>query len=226
MSGPIYACIDCFSAFKSMKEFNEHENICRKGATKIRLKIRDYKQHGKEPEICLDCREQFDTRTRLETHIKENHRVKCSYCTYKTSGKTSLEKHLNIWHNTEYSCETCGEKIIGKIALKDHVKKQHTNFCDVCCKTLSSSASVKVHKWQVHGVGKLFSGNCTECGRKFNNKSHMKNHMLFVHERKRDHICDLCGGAFSTKPDLKQHKIAIHESIDFEYGLLPIGKVS
>ena len=55
---------------------------------------------------------------------------------------------------------------------------------------------------------------CDSCGKAFSQAGDLKQHIHGVHEINKGHQCDSCGNSFSTKRTLKNHYITIYSQID------------
>ena len=47
---------------------------------------------------------------------------------------------------------------------------------------------------------------CLQCGKVFTRKIDLKNHVKHVHDKIREHICEVCAKGFATSSDLNTHK--------------------
>ncbi|CAG9821719.1 unnamed protein product [Phaedon cochleariae] len=116
-------------------------------------------------------------------------------------------------------CDFCGKKFCQPQKLKVHIKRMHSDIsevlkefqCKSCMKILGSRAALQRHAKEVHekqADGQCF---CSRCGKKFQNKSNLKIHML-THSGIKPFKCHIsnCNSAFTTKQCLQFHYKKIH----------------
>ena len=53
---------------------------------------------------------------------------------------------------------------------------------------------------------------CLHCPRTYY-PSHLRDHVKSIHEKTKDHVCDLCGAAYGRKSHLKDHINVVHNDI-------------
>mmetsp|Transcript_27503 Transcript_27503/g.44757 ORF Transcript_27503/g.44757 Transcript_27503/m.44757 type:complete len:422 (+) Transcript_27503:257-1522(+) len=90
-------------------------------------------------------------------------------------------------------------------SLRDHFRS-HTRekpyVCNVCNKKYSFRGSLSLHR-RKHSGSRF---HCLTCLRNFTQKSTLQYHMLAVHKRVRDNVCEICGlKSFSRATDCRRH---------------------
>ena len=116
----------------------------------------------------------------------DNKPFKCPHkaCCFSTAKRFEITKHLVV-HSNEKT-----------------VKCQN---CDMVFKTVHSLRS---HLYSCYNF-KLFI--CEVCGKAFNKKVSMKDHMATIHEGIKAYLCTYCGKRFSSRGNLKRH-LRIHKN--------------
>lgn len=79
--------------------------------------------------------------------------------------------------------------------------------CDVCGLRLTSQRGLKAHKATQHPVGGKQDHPCAFCEKISPTSRALKKHVLTMHEKGRDHKCNLCDKAFRRADKLKVNKI-------------------
>ncbi|XP_048414494.2 zinc finger protein 91-like [Stegostoma tigrinum] len=88
------------------------------------------------------------------------------------------------------------EQLFGKAIIDD----QHYN-----------SQPVRDDNQRVQTANSQFSNNCQLCGVIFSRKSGLADHIQFVHERYKPHVCTLCDQKFRRSSELKRHVERRHD---------------
>lgn len=90
------------------------------------------------------------------------------------------------------------------------------SWYQVCGKTISNKANLKIHMSYVHGIGDAKYFECDQCGRIYKSKrnidTHMKNHMEST-----PFNCAICSKGFSHLGALKIHMWNHRDTIDCSY---------
>ncbi|XP_045505859.1 zinc finger protein 98-like [Colias croceus] len=139
--------------------------------------------------MCEVCGKLFSRRAAITTH-KLIHRpasLKCEHCSYCTSLKSDLKKHMYTHSDVKhYKCKECPLSFKTASTLKHHVQVNHEK------------------------TPKYF---CTKCDKGYYSMSRLQSHMD-AHESIKRHQCDVCRTLFAkrtylTKHILKQHGIIL-----------------
>ena len=96
-----------------------------------------------------------------------------------------MEVEINNYNSAnKHTCEFCKEHFSSTIDLNNHIS-QHLDFLSTNSERVTYS--------------------CDECGRKFINKSYVKEHKLKMHSELRPFSC-VCASSFKTRRRLMIHK--------------------
>ena len=153
------------------------------------------KEHGPQQEIkkykCGACESIFTTRKLCESHITRVHLQN-----EKESGQSRK--------GVKYSCEKCEFFSTSAQEFYDHMKLKHDIdiVCDLCSKTFSNIANLKLHKESVHFKNKMAA--CEICDKQFNHIRYLKAHME-SHRQVGRFECAQCHRRFTTKVSLVAH---------------------
>ncbi|XP_055710210.1 oocyte zinc finger protein XlCOF6-like [Phlebotomus papatasi] len=149
--------------------------------TNMRLHVKAVHQRIKEHH-CAICNSSFGAARSLKLHLMTHTGEKphvCSECNKSFRRLNQLNIHMNI-HTREniFSCESCSFKTIYPRTLKAHVSVVHKGVknyhCPHCEKSFGSPGNLRVHVMAHMGEK---PHTCSECGKKFIEKSAMKKHM-------------------------------------------------
>ena len=123
-------------------------------------------------------------------------------------------------------CTLCQQYFKRLSGLKKHQFLKHKIHnqqfeCNVCNLDFKDEANLKIHM-QTHSN---FKHSCSECGEKFGYKSHLKDHLKFVHKmafssygvlkpvkERMSMGCNHCSEEFKSKSKLEEHTQIIHGS--------------
>ncbi|XP_035784823.1 zinc finger protein 11-like [Anopheles albimanus] len=143
------------------------------------------------PVQCERCGKTFQTKTNLNRHMAAkvpcNERTGpststiCPLCERNFSSNENLKRHMNV-HTDKYKCERCGKTFQNKRRLKDHMAAKvpcnertgpsTSSICPLCERNFSSNENLKRHM-NVH----TDKYKCERCGKTFQNKRRLKDHM-------------------------------------------------
>lgn len=181
---------------------------------------------------CDICDKPFKHKYHLKRHRWNKHDIGGTWyvcdiknCTKKFKQKYELTKHKNITHEINvkwYDCNLCKYRTKQKGHLKLHKRNKHNvnkiiYNCDVnnCVFKTGDLSNLRRHKNQTHLNIKLFKCDEQNCGKKFKQHAHLKNHMANVHNiGVKWFYCDVegCGQKFKENGALKSHKWNIHDT--------------
>ena len=139
---------------------------------------------------------------------------RCNHCSFVSETRYDGQKHVTKKHGAKilFSCDHCDQKYMDKCALKIHMDsvikgeggKYRCNFCEFkACKEYG----LWKHKESEHKIGTKRGKKCNLCGKVF---SHLKRHIMTVHERRKDLKCEKCGKSFDKNYNLRQHQRKCH----------------
>lgn len=121
--------------------------------------------------------------------------MKCSWCGKMYHNPASYQKHLRI------SCRK----------IQQRTKLDKNTYCELCNKTLSSAAALKLHREGMHENAKPYV--CDHCGKQLKTITALIEHKL-VHTEDRPFICSICKAGFKNRARLKIH-YQIHEEPNY-----------
>ncbi|EDV94728.1 zinc finger protein weckle [Drosophila grimshawi] len=150
--------------------------------------------------------------------------MECSWCGKLYHNRASYLKHLRlVCRKTEQRpkldkntfCELCNKTLSSAAALKLHREGMHENakpfVCDHCGKQLKTKTALNEHKL-VHTEDRPFS--CTICKAGFKNRARLKVHYQ-IHEEP-SYVCNICGKKLQTQRTWNMHKLVHSEERKFK----------
>ncbi|XP_037782509.1 uncharacterized threonine-rich GPI-anchored glycoprotein PJ4664.02-like [Penaeus monodon] len=140
-----------------------------------------------EPLTCPYCAFSTLAEYKLKAHIVRRHTVdkpfKCDHCTYATTEKTALAKHIRT-HTKErpYICETCGFHALTLSSLWRH-RRSHTGEkpyeCEQCGQQYADSKRLRDHMYKHNNVKPFM---CHKCGYTCRRKDNLQTHLQKMHK--------------------------------------------
>nr|CAI5852369.1 unnamed protein product [Callosobruchus analis] len=185
--------------------------------------------------ICEHCNATFKWEETLDSHIFKNHPdliasikrkiLECLHCTYKTTFKNTLRKHMIRHSNRKtHECTQCDYKTIKKQYLTKHMLKHagivfKPSVCEHCNASFNSKQTLDSHILRDHPdfVESIKSKihECSKCSYKTIRKSTLTKHMLTHPSSDSDLIrCQHCNASFKRTVNLDNHVLRKHP--DFE----------
>ena len=143
---------------------------------------------------CTKCKQCFLNESFLKAHeVKHNKTYDCTMCSEVFPSRWTLRIHLEDIHNQAkvekkiQKCSLCGKMQNGVIGLKAHMKKVHKpEVCQICGKTVKI---LNRHIENVHVDDSKKKVKCEQCGKGFNDTSHLRFHQMSVHLKTRPYRC-------------------------------------
>ncbi|XP_039762886.1 zinc finger protein 555-like [Pararge aegeria] len=183
---------------------------------------------------CGQCAEIFIEEKELERHIGSQHTIKqagkpeplpekpqCVECGKMFSSRKTYRYHLNVLHRGQnrYPCPRCGKVYQWKSNLGRHMRSHKARdnnelHCGTCDKRFASVATFRQHLRvsRRHVEEKDFTFMCNECGKKFVNKTRLRDHIDWEHLNKIKFRCQLCNKPFKCHTSLYVHRQNVHKN--------------
>ncbi|KAL0858403.1 hypothetical protein ABMA27_012283 [Loxostege sticticalis] len=192
----------------------------------------------KRKPYCEPCRLSFTTTSNLQKHVKTSskHQIQLKLWKLKESlpaDSTTPEKQqahieqikcvVNSARQT-FPCAQCGKRFQWRGNLARH-KRSHAArakgelVCVPCNRTFSSIATYKQHMKisKKHVSENDFKYMCSDCGKRFANKTRLKDHVDWEHLKNFVHTCDVCQKVFKSHTSLYLHKQVVHKKDNAEH---------
>ena len=185
-----------------------------------------------DPPRCDICEIDFASAQQVRAHLESSHgpqqevkKYKCGACESIFSTRKQCELHISLVHikknetelkpsrkGLKYSCEKCEFFTSAASDFHDHMKLKHDIdiVCEICSKTYSNMANLKMHQESVHFKNKMAA--CEICDKQFNHIRYLKAHME-SHKSEGRFECSQCHRKFNTKASLINH-IETHKAPD------------
>ncbi|GBP13528.1 Zinc finger protein 234 [Eumeta japonica] len=240
-----YPCSQCDKVFRWKTSLRKHAETHRIQAGE------------KRTPYCDTCRIAFTTTSNLQKHIKTSskHQIQLKLRKLKenkdqtdpeTESRLDQIKRDVTDSLNKYACPQCDRRFQWRGNLARHVRSHKAKAagelrCQPCGRTFSSIATYQQHMTmsKSHVAEEDYKYICTYCGKKFANKTRLKDHVDWdhlknyvhtcrvckkvfkshtslylhdqaVHRRNTEHLCDHCGKAFQNRAKLRSHIVAMH----------------
>ncbi|XP_049297236.1 transcription factor grauzone-like [Anopheles funestus] len=183
------------------------------------------------------CQPTEETNKRLQ----EFYDMKCELCEEKLESFTALKNHYFKQHGVQGYIKCCGRTFHSRYRLLEHVS-YHVGAsmvrCDICNKSFSSRSYLLVHKSRKHGQAEDRPYKCTQCHQSYAMECHLKahivshvrvncticgkelasalslrTHMINMHAKRENHICDSCGREFRSRQAFERH-VKLHKGLE------------
>lgn len=211
--GKNHSCGQCFSAFKTLKQLEIHQQTNHK---KLAVSFK-----------CKGCHVRFSSPSELNQHIVESmckevqdKSFRCYICNQIFNMGIAKKKHIQEEHHDKagQDCPLCLRcKIPSAVAFENHYK---THFiaprfsCNFCERSFYESDRLQMHIKRAHDSTRYI---CFFCSKNFRDKSGIARHIIGVHFNDRKYKCGNCYKAFTTSYNLKEHMFAIHKQATTVY---------
>lgn len=191
----------------------------------------------KRKPYCESCRLSFTTTSNLQKHVKASskHQIQLKLRKLKEGlpDVSNPEKHQvrvdqirSAVNNSrqKYSCPQCDKKFQWRGNLQRHVDSHLARakgelVCKPCNRTFSSIATYKQHMKisKKHVSENDFKYMCSDCGKRFANKTRLKDHVNWEHLKNYVHTCDVCQKVFKSHTSLYLHRQVVHKKDNAEH---------
>ncbi|XP_048002863.1 zinc finger protein 184-like [Leguminivora glycinivorella] len=191
--------------------------------------------------MCSQCGLTFDTKKQMDLHVKKDHlkgegvnekvrtrskevlaeKPTCAECGKVFSSRKTYRYHLNVLHKGQnrYPCPRCGKVYQWKSNLGRHLRTHKARddgelYCELCDKRFASVATYRQHLRvsRRHVSESEFSFVCNDCGKKFVNKTRLRDHVDWEHLKKIKFRCQLCNKPFKCHTSLYVHLQNVHRN--------------
>ena len=119
-----------------------------------------------------------------------------------------MEKDLR----KKFACEICEKGFLTNDYKKQHIAVVHGEekkfVCNVCSSSFGFKNELTVHVENNHQGGRH---TCKRCDKIFASTGSLMEHIIKIHEAKRNYKCDSCGKSFTGLGDMKRHIKTLHE---------------
>ncbi|VVC95573.1 unnamed protein product [Leptidea sinapis] len=200
-----YHCHLCFKGFIFEEKLNNHmkkhspDHSCPVCAKKFRTRQQVVHHQVKHTDnknfYCVECDVRFKTTSALRQHLRRSTRhrdvdsllFQCDSCPKRFESAAQLSQHRGVQHegSRPYPCPQCACALATRSSLAKHMRAVHggqrpppVHVCDTCGKVFRAKSTLVNHV-RTHTGEKPFS--CSECGRRFTQRTAMRTHVKLVH---------------------------------------------
>ena len=165
------------------------------------------------------------TDTKLQYESNKDDKIKCEQCTFETSTKRNMNRHMGRVHTMkekQFKCDQCSYQAKYKDHLKQHINGVHakdgdkTFKCNLCPYATVFNHTLNMHIRRVHEKmeGKRF--RCEQCPYATTVKVDLNSHIKRTHTKMEDRKfkCDQCPYATVFESTLTQHMNHVHTRME------------
>ena len=167
-----FNCTKCTKKFSQENALKQHTNSQHKPQSPPPVGSSQWGQsRNAKEERCTKCPSVFKEKPQLEEHLNTNHKQKCTVCRDVFDCRDFLITHLQAAHNIDiekdWSCESCHEVFNGQEALRNHncqeqfqvtrqkkecwnFKQGRCNYGDRCWFSHTKRSNVRSHQQEQH----------------------------------------------------------------------------
>ncbi|XP_060808508.1 zinc finger protein 28 homolog [Amyelois transitella] len=207
-----FPCELCHKIFKWKTSLRKH------------LETHRIEMGQKRRPYCEPCRLSFSTSANLQKHVKTSstHQIKLKLRKLQElepldEATPSLISSSVRRSLQQYACPHCDKKFQWRGNLSRHINshKDRANgdlVCEPCNRTFSSIATYKQHMAisKKHVSESDYKHMCSDCGKRFANKTQLKDHVDWEHLKNYTHTCKDCHKVFKSYTSLYLHKEVVH----------------
>ena len=167
-------------------------------------------------QVCSDCGKMFPSKKHLSDHIGVHDKtvLKCEECGMEVIGRKKMHNHLKL--HILIDCKKCGTKMKANSITAHKTKCEDITYnCATCPYVSNDKRSLKAHIIKCGKEEVNIIHECLECGKKFNMKKHLTQHLEshnITNKNKTVYECNLCNKTFARNGILKDHMHRIHET--------------
>ncbi|XP_063898856.1 zinc finger protein 91 [Helicoverpa armigera] len=227
-TGPSCSCPDCGKSFLSPYYLNTH------------LRNSGHK------EACLICGSVFVRGKEMQEHLSSVHNETvflCKKCPILCPSEVQLKKHVKKAHKAGVlTCADCGRTFPRNASFESHSQMHAVRTCRACGSQFTNRGCYREHRSQCEPDAKPNAQNmprnrrsnirdpatftCDHCGKTYNSRPQLKNHILWIHMDIRPHQCQWCGKRFYTPTRLAEHTVVHTRVRNFECDICGVKLVS
>jgi len=218
-----YRCNICKAGFKASIALRAHKSSIHNDQTMLDSESDVW------PFSCNQCDSRFQKATAFGKHMKLLHGVGnpfiCEKCGMGMSTNDNLKRHALTAHTDmkPFNCEECGKMYGQKSQLVRHQlehakangslteeqekmlrEQNEKQICNLCGKELSCKVTLQRHM-RIHDANSRKSHTCEECGKAYNDKRNLADHIDIVHRHLMKFSCPICGRQFGRRATFQVH---------------------
>lgn len=213
-----HTCALCSKTFRSKVGIERHLKEAHDGVVAPAKTNESDNFDDKFYYTCDNCGKKFVDKVKLNRHLKKYSKTctkmsVCDVCGKEFTNPRSMRRHRNtdhedhlrnddqLWGGTAISTTTAEDELADSLVVMIDNKKYYQ--CDLCPYIRNSRNRIIEHHRTHTGERPYF---CEKCGKQFNNRTLLRNHLLGVHEGVRKFTCDICSKTFSSKHYVDEHR--------------------
>lgn len=217
-SGPSCNCPDCGKTFLSPYFLNMHlKNSGHKEACQIcglvvargkEMKDHLSSVHNETAFLCKQCPNLFLNEILLKKHTKKCHKagaLTCSDCGRSFPRQASFESHSQM--HAVRTCRACGVQFTNRGCYREHRSQ---------CEPNAKPNAQNYPRNRRSNIRDPAQFTCDHCGKTYNSRPQLKNHIIWIHMNIRPHQCQWCGKRFYTPARLAEHTVVHTRVRNFE----------
>ncbi|CAG4969574.1 unnamed protein product [Colias eurytheme] len=218
----IFTCDVCSKEFRWRASLRKH------------LERHRIESGQKRKPYCEPCKLYFATTSNLKKHVRASskHQIqlklrKINNSTMPVEEKDGYIKEIESVVNTSrqmFACSQCERRFQWRGNLLRHVNSHKARasgelVCVPCNRNFSSIATYQQHMKisKKHATEDNFKYMCSDCGKRFADKTRLKDHVDWEHLKNYVHTCNECQKAFKTRTSLYLHKQVVHQKDKSEH---------
>ena len=191
-------CPDCGKIYKNLTDLRKHCRMSNHSYPKIETP--DKAQSGYT--LCIICNKWV---RRVQHHMKKYHSEEsrsfsCDYCEFTTNRRDTLYKHERVAHGMHYRDLN---------AVKTNFQSKGKMKCFDCGRKFET-----VEETEEHIIQGCIGYTCQNCGKTFNVRHNLLQHIREVHEKENKFDCPICKKCFNTKRSRDRHAKTCNKNND------------